>query len=298
MITSRPTEEDIFQIAWEIPAATARRAYLEQACGGDEPLRDRVLALLQVAEEEQSFLESPPAGCIDTTDRSPITEKPGDTIGPYKLMEQIGEGGFGLVFVAEQHAPVRRKVALKVIKPGMDTKQVVARFEAERQALALMDHPNIARVIDGGTTDSGRPFFVMDLVRGLPLTDYCDQARLPIPDRLALFVQVCLDGLSLLFRAAAIPVSIEGFEDQLQLGDLFVSVRIAGLQISDFVFQNIGARSLCGHRHDHGFQRINVIRKLEIGWCHALGHIPINHFRLLVCCDSLPRLRGGGHGAL
>src|SRR6185369_1967840 len=132
------------------------------------------LALLRVAEEEQSFLEKPPAKYVETIEHSPITEKPGDCLGPYKLMEQIGEGGFGLVFVAEQHQPVRRKVALKVIKPGMDTREVVARFEAERQALALMDHPNIAKVFAAGATDSGRPYFVMELVRGTPITHYCD----------------------------------------------------------------------------------------------------------------------------
>ncbi len=112
-------------------------------------------------------------------------------IGPYKLMEQIGEGGMGLVFIAEQQQPVRRKVALKVIKPGMDTRQVVARFEAERQALALMEHPNIARVLDGGSTSSGRPFFVMELVKGVPITEYCDQNRLAPRQRLELFIDVC-----------------------------------------------------------------------------------------------------------
>src|SRR5262249_51465855 len=115
----------------------------------------------------------------------------GSMIGQYKLLEQIGEGGMGTVFMAEQIHPVRRKVALKVIKPGMDTRQVIARFEAERQALALMDHPNIARVLDAGATDSGRPYFVMELVRGIPITDYCDWEKLPIPERLGLFVQVC-----------------------------------------------------------------------------------------------------------
>src|SRR5436190_1802608 len=119
------------------------------------------------------------------------TEKPGDILGPYKLLEQIGEGGFGVVFMAEQHQPMRRKVALKVVKPGMDTRQVVARFEAERQALALMDHPNIARVFDGGETASGRPYFVMELVRGIPITNFCDQNHLPVRGRLELFVNVC-----------------------------------------------------------------------------------------------------------
>jgi eukaryotic-like serine/threonine-protein kinase len=122
---------------------------------------------------------------------APIAERPGSKIGNYKLLEQIGEGGFGLVFVAEQERPVRRRVALKIIKPGMDTREVVARFEAERQALALMDHPNIARVIDGGTTESGRPYFVMELVRGIPITDYCDQHHLGPRERLELFVSVC-----------------------------------------------------------------------------------------------------------
>ena len=112
-------------------------------------------------------------------------------IGPYKLREQVGEGGMGVVFVAEQERPVRRKVALKVIKPGMDTKEVIARFEAERQALALMDHPNIAKVLDAGSTESGRPYFVMELVRGIPITEYCDQNKLSIRERLGLFIEVC-----------------------------------------------------------------------------------------------------------
>ena len=120
-----------------------------------------------------------------------IGERPGTIIGPYKLLEQIGEGGFGLVFMAEQQQPVRRKVALKILKPGMDTRQVIARFEAERQALALMDHPNIARVLDAGETGSGRPYFVMELVKGVPITDYCDQNRLTTRERLALFTHVC-----------------------------------------------------------------------------------------------------------
>jgi serine/threonine protein kinase len=132
----------------------------------------------------------PPSEPVATID-DPIRERPGTVIGPYKLMEQIGEGGMGLVFVTEQTQPVRRKVALKVIKPGMDTRQVIARFEAERQALALMDHPNIAKVHDGGETATGRPYFVMELVQGVPITEYCDQNRVPIRQRLELFVDVC-----------------------------------------------------------------------------------------------------------
>src|SRR5262249_39435287 len=121
----------------------------------------------------------------------PLAEQPGTVIGPYKLMEQIGEGGMGLVFVAEQQEPVRRKVALKLIKPGMDTREVVARFQVERQALALMDHPNIARVLDAGATESGRPYFVMELVKGVSITDYCDRNQLTPRERVGLFVSVC-----------------------------------------------------------------------------------------------------------
>src|SRR5437763_269534 len=171
-----------------------RAAILDRECGNDLELRRRVEALLKANDEPASDLDQPavelakPTGTIDF---APITEGPGSMIGPYKLKEQIGEGGFGLVFVAEQQEPVRRKVALKVIKPGMDSAQVIARFEAERQALALMDHPNIARVFDAGATESGRPYFVMELVRGIPITDYCDQNHLTPRERLELFVTVC-----------------------------------------------------------------------------------------------------------
>jgi eukaryotic-like serine/threonine-protein kinase len=123
-------------------------------------------------------------------DHSPLTERPGTMIGRCELMEQIGEGGMGTVFVAEQERPIRRKVAVKVIKAGMDSKVVVARFEAERQALAMMDHPNIAKVLDAGTTDSGRPYFAMELVKGIPITEYCDRNKLTIRERLELFIQV------------------------------------------------------------------------------------------------------------
>ena len=121
----------------------------------------------------------------------PLTEKPGDKIGRYKLLQQIGEGGCGVVYMAEQEEPVRRRVALKVIKLGMDTKQVIARFEAERQALAMMDHPNIAKIFDAGATEGGRPYFVMELVRGIKITEFCDEGKVPTEDRLKLFIQVC-----------------------------------------------------------------------------------------------------------
>ncbi len=150
----------------------------------------RVQALLEIHEHDRSFLQAPDARLGATVD-APIHERRGTVIGPYKLLEQIGVGGFGVVFMAEQQHPLRRKVAVKVIKPGMDTQQVIARFEAERQALALMDHPNIARVLDAGTTASGQPFFVMELVRGVPITEYCDEHRLTPRQRLGLFVTVC-----------------------------------------------------------------------------------------------------------
>jgi serine/threonine protein kinase len=182
-------DRDIFIAALEQQPAE-RAAYLDRACGTDHALRQHIEGLLQVCEKAGSFLESPLAGIDLTTDQG-VTEQPGTVIGPYKLLEQIGEGGFGIVYLAEQQHPVRRKVALKVLKPGMDTRQVVARFEAERQALAMMDHTHIARVLDAGATDSGRPYFVMELVRGIPITAFCDQNQLPVRERLELFVAVC-----------------------------------------------------------------------------------------------------------
>ena len=166
-------------------------AYLSEACGADEGLRRRVRGLLDAHRAASSFLESPAPYLLDSGEELPIQEAPGTVIGPYKLAEEIGEGGMGLVFVAEQEHPVRRRVALKVIKPGLDTRQVIARFEAERQALALMDHPNVARVLDAGATESGRPYFVMELIRGVPITVYCDQCELTTRERLELFIQVC-----------------------------------------------------------------------------------------------------------
>src|SRR5262249_23139259 len=153
-----------------------RQAFLEEQCAGDAALRGQVESLLAASAKARSFLNAPAmdmsGGIEATSDFSHVAERPGSIIGLYELMEQIGEGGFGLVFVAEQQEPVRRKVALKIIKPGMDTREVIARFEAERQALALMDHPNIARIFDGGTTESGRPYFVMELVKGIPIIEY------------------------------------------------------------------------------------------------------------------------------
>ena len=171
-----------------------RTAYLDKTCAGNAALRQQVEALLRAHEQAKDFLETPPAGIIfkrTNLANVPVAEKAGDKIGRYKLLEQIGEGGCGVVYVAEQQEPVRRRVALKIIKLGMDTKSVIARFEAERQALALMDHPNIAKVFDAGATETGRPYFVMELVRGVKITDYCDQNHLSARERLDLFIQVC-----------------------------------------------------------------------------------------------------------
>ena len=163
----------------------------DQLAQDDTTLLARVEALLKVHFEDQTFLESPPVSVDGTLDAPPLTEGPGIRIGRYKLLQLIGEGGFGVVYMAEQEEPIRRKVALKIIKLGMDTKQVIARFEAERQALAMMDHPNIARVLDAGATDTGRPYFVMELVKGIPVTEYCDKNNLDTRQRLELFIDVC-----------------------------------------------------------------------------------------------------------
>ena len=168
------SDSAIFNAAAKLPPAE-RAAFLDQACGANQQLRSEVESLLRAHDASGNFLQDDPARGAATDRYEPIAERPGTVIGPYKLMEQIGEGGFGLVFVAEQLQPVRRKVALKIIKPGMDTRDVIARFEAERQALALMEHPNIAKVLDAGATASGRPYFVMELVKGIPIVEYCDR---------------------------------------------------------------------------------------------------------------------------
>jgi len=189
MDANRLDEQAIFEVARKIDSREAREAYLQQVCGSSAITGQRVRALLKAYEESASFLESSPAG-LATLDEV-IRERQGTIIGPYKLMEQIGEGGMGLVFVAEQQHPVRRKVAIKLIKPGMDSRELIARFEAERQALALMDHPNIARVFDAGATEAGRPYFVMELVRGVSILQFCDENKVTPRERLELFVDVC-----------------------------------------------------------------------------------------------------------
>src|SRR5262249_23310777 len=214
----QPQVDEVFDEALRRAAGQDRARYLDEVCGGDLELTRRVERLLKAVSEAGSFLETPARDPSPTLDQPPA-EQPGAIIGPYKLLEQIGEGGMGTVWMAEQTAPVKRVVALKFIKDGLDSKQVLARFEAERQALALMDHPNIAKVRDAGTKGDrgqglgvredksdalgltpnpyplipaeGRPYFVMELVKGTPITTYCDDKHLSVRERLELFGDVC-----------------------------------------------------------------------------------------------------------
>jgi serine/threonine protein kinase/tetratricopeptide (TPR) repeat protein len=191
MSGSAGNPDSIFAGAIEIDSPERRAAFLKEACHYDPELHRDLAKLVADHFRAGEFLEKPVAVLAATIDE-PAGEGPDTVIGSYKLLEQIGEGGFGIVYLAEQQYPVRRKVALKILKPGMDTRQVIARFEAERQALALMDHPNIATVLDGGETFSSRPYFVMDLVKGVPITEYCDASKLTLRERLELFMHVCL----------------------------------------------------------------------------------------------------------
>jgi serine/threonine protein kinase/tetratricopeptide (TPR) repeat protein len=182
-------EESLFARALEIESAAERAAFLDRACADNPALRAELEALLRAHEQSGDLLDMPESA-TRTADQ-PAREAPGAALGPYKLLERIGEGGMGTVWMAEQQEPIRRRVAVKVIKEGMDSRQVLARFEAERQALALMEHPNIAKVLDAGRTPSGRPYFVMELVKGQPITTYCDERRLGVRERLELFADVC-----------------------------------------------------------------------------------------------------------
>jgi serine/threonine protein kinase len=204
MTAPAPELDTIFLAAIAIDSAEERACYIARACGGDAELQGRVDRLVQAHFRAGSFLERPAGPLIGTGAYTPssadtpipggrteVQEGPGTRIGSYQLVQEVGAGGMGTVFLAAQTEPVKRQVALKVIKPGMDSRQVIARFEGERQALALMDHPNIARVLDAGTTESGRPYFVMELVTGVPITKYCDERRLTPKERLELFLPVC-----------------------------------------------------------------------------------------------------------
>ena len=197
------TEKSVFLKALDIESPSERAAFIEVACQGNPDLLASVAALFNAHENDANPVDRPIAvdavfriGDLDETEWRPAPSRPphhapGTRIGVYKLMELIGEGGFGLVYVADQQEPVRRRVALKIIKPGMESREVLTRFEAERQAIALMDHPNIARIFDAGVTDSAQPYFVMELVRGVPLTAFCDSHKLDTSERLKLFVTIC-----------------------------------------------------------------------------------------------------------
>src|ERR1043166_2886394 len=187
------TEREIFFEALEMATPEARAAYLQGACGRDVTLRRKVDELLKEHFSNDSLLAGPAVKGEEPTRKLDGTAEavPAPMLGRYKMLEKIGEGGFGEVWMAEQREPVKRRVALKIIKLGMDSRQIVARFEAERQALAMMDHANIARIFDAGVTDAGRPYFVMELVRGIKITEYCDQNQLPTQERLRLFILVC-----------------------------------------------------------------------------------------------------------
>jgi serine/threonine protein kinase len=185
----RQRVKDIFAEAIEKPASD-RMAFVDATCGADADLRERVRRLLKVHETAGEFLAEP-TGRFGPERFVVPGESVGDTIGHYTLLELIGEGGFGSVYLARQEHPVRRQVALKIIKLGMDTRQVIARFDAEKQALAMMDHPNIARVFDAGVTELGRPYFVMEYVPGVPVTQFCDERQLTPRQRLDLFMSVC-----------------------------------------------------------------------------------------------------------
>jgi serine/threonine protein kinase len=181
-------EREIFTAVLNEGDPSRQAAYLDGACQGDAALRQRVESLLAEHKRLGSFMEATP---LEATLGAALANYPGMQIGPYRLLQEIGEGGMGVVYMAEQTEPVQRKVALKVVKPGMDSRQVMARFEAERQALAMMDHVNIARVLDAGATETRRPYFVMELVHGVPITKYCDDNRLTPRQRLELFTPVC-----------------------------------------------------------------------------------------------------------
>ena len=188
---NRMMVEKVFESAIKLATPQERAAYVRGACGEDPALRQQVESLIQAHDEVGGFMLTDPGETVITIPDRPLSEKEGTCIGRYKLLQRIGEGGMGVIYMAEQTEPVTRKVALKIIKLGLDTKSVIARFEAERQALAMMDHPNIAKVFDAGSTETGRPYFVMELVKGVPINQYCDKNHLPTKERLQLFIAVC-----------------------------------------------------------------------------------------------------------
>ena len=191
MATAANNEREIFERALEIESSSEREAFLAEICSDNPQLKLRVQRLLSADDDGEHFLPASPAASTIAQPELSTDEEAGTLIGRYKLLEKIGEGGWGVVYMAEQSDPVSRRVALKIVRLGMDSKQIIARFEVERQALAMMSHENIAKVLDAGTTNTGRPYFVMELVRGIPITQYCDENKLTTPQRLELFIDVC-----------------------------------------------------------------------------------------------------------
>ena len=244
---STPAEnraEALFHQARSRPA-DRRADFLDGACGNDAALRSKVDALLAADAEAGSFLASATrtAGTNRSTVEAAPHEQAGAMIGRYKLLQPIGEGGFGIVWMAEQRKPVKRRVALKIIKLGMDTKQVIARFEAKRQALAMMDHPNISTVLDAGATDTGRPYFVMELVKGVPITEYCDECNLTVHERLDLFKLVC---------AAVQHAHQKGIiHRDIKPSNVLVRIRRSRLNGHSPVVPGVGSPALCGRTGPH-----------------------------------------------
>jgi len=274
MNATKPLEDAIFFAAASLADAAQRRQFLDQACAGNPGLRTAVEELLQAQDgAEQFFAQSRAAIQLPADEGPPLPAAPGPAgkksddeqigtaIGPYKLLQRIGEGGCGVVYLAEQEKPLRRRVALKVIKLGMDTQSVIARFEAERQALALMDHPNIAQVLDAGTTAAGRPYFVMELVRGVKITEYCDQNRLDTRLRLELFIRVCRAMPSIILTTSDIVIASDDstfFDPHVSIG--VVSGREA-LRLARVLPLNITMRLALMGKHE----RMSAQRAYELG---------------------------------
>ncbi len=251
MSNDNPRLDTVFCEAISITDPVARAAFTKRSCGSDVELYERVEALVRAHFEAGSFLDQP-AGAVATAAHAPsdgnlrsdtLTSKVGSTIGPFKLREILGEGGMGIVFVAEQHKPVRRKVALKIIKPGMDSQEVISRFEAERQALALMEHPNIAKVFDAGTTELGRPYFIMELVKGLPITEHCDSNKLGNRDRLNLFLQVC-HAIQHAHQKGIIHRDLKPSNVIVATNDTIAVVKVIDFGVAKAIGQNLSDQSL------------------------------------------------------
>ena len=301
------SERELFIAALQKENLAERQAYLDAVCVDRPELREQVQGLLRLYENAGSFLQKPAAAgdatCafVPTTATHACEETPGTMIGPYKLLQQIGEGGMGTVFMAEQTEPVKRKVALKVIKAGMDSRQVVARFEAERQALAMMDHVNIARVFDGGTTENGRPYFVMELVHGVPITKYCDDNRLTPRQRLELFVPVCqaiqhAHQKGIIHRdikPSNVMVTLNAERPVVKVIDFGIEWRFAGEQFVEQDAERVDvAAGVYIHFADRRLFRAHVFQRADHGavlreqgplgqsrraGTHRLGHAEVDH---------------------